>query len=325
LIGAGYNPNKQNRYPTITSSLVFESISNGGGPSDSYIAGFEIGKLNIRRSNTTLPEVTNILIERNKITFLITGNQNNTYVGGVNNIRIRHNQIKNLNMIANIWAVSSPNNSTVTNNVIERLYGINSSTTLVKNNIIISMGGIIRGATFASNIFLGQYTANDPILFATNLGTARVANNTFNNNVVYVTTLFSANALEDYTPNDNLVNSFFESSTYQGTNGGGNNLMATDPQFEDFDNTILYQNLWENQFSDFRLAAGSPGIDAGTDGTDIGIYGGSTPWPDGGEPGSGFQLAPMPPIPQVTYLNIINAVIGAGDQLEVEIKANKGN
>jgi hypothetical protein len=41
----------------------------------------------------------------------------------------------------------------------------------------------------------------------------------------------------------------------------------------------------DHQYSDdFRLAPGSPGIDAGSDGTDIGIYGSASPYKDGSIP-----------------------------------------
>jgi hypothetical protein len=94
------------------------------------------------------------------------------------------------------------------------------------------MSRIIRGATFANDIFLGRYSLPTPDLFH---GPAQVASITFNNNIVYIGgSLFFSNA-DDYTPNTDLVNSYFQSSSTLGTNGGGNNLLSTDPVFESFD------------------------------------------------------------------------------------------
>jgi hypothetical protein len=80
------------------------------------------------------------------------------------------------------------------------------------------MSRIIRGATFANDIFLGRYSLPTPDLFH---GPAQVASITFNNNIVYIGgSLFFSNA-DDYTPNTDLVNSFFQSSTILGTNEWG--------------------------------------------------------------------------------------------------------
>lgn len=318
LIGAGFNPDKQNRYPTVTSNITLERGSlSAQDASGSYIAGFQISGISLVRNNTTATPLEDIIIERNKITSTISfGNSNR----GVNNIIVRHNLINSLNLNG-FWTNSAAGGSIITNNVIAYLNFVNSSTVLIKNNVIFKgQNSPIKNATFANNIFLGDYTASNPTLF----GSLDVANNTFNNNIVFIEKLFSSTYESYYTPSDNLINDFFRTSTYQGSNGGGNNQMATDPLFESYDYSISWSSNWDNQFSDFRLQTGSPGKNAGTDGTDIGIYGGTTPWPDGGEPGSGFQMAPMPPVPSVTYMNIINAVISEGEELQVEIKATKG-
>ncbi len=76
-------------------------------------------------------------------------------------------------------------------------------------------------------------------------------------------------------------------------------------------------NVASNSFSyayDFSLQATSPGKNAGTDGTDIGIYGGAKPFVD---------MTGSPAIPQMKSIQILNPVIPAGDSLRVIIKANK--
>ncbi len=68
----------------------------------------------------------------------------------------------------------------------------------------------------------------------------------------------------------------------QGTNTGEDNLTGVDLS------TVfvgIVGNIYENPvYQDFHLAVGSPAIGAGLDGTDIGIYGGTDPFKEGGLP-----------------------------------------
>jgi hypothetical protein len=68
--------------------------------------------------------------------------------------------------------------------------------------------------------------------------------------------------------------------------------------------------------SDLTLKATSPGHNAGTDGKDIGLYGGV---------GTQNPLTGCPSIPQITTMNILNTVIAPGGTLNVVIKAKSGN
>lgn len=98
-----------------------------------------------------------------------------------------------------------------------------------------------------------------------------------------------------------------------GTNTGGGNMKDTNPQFMTIDGVTF-------SFSDdFRLQVGSPAIGAASDGTDIGIYGGSFPFPVGGE--GTYLMAAPPTIPQITEVNILNAAVPEGGTLQVNIKA----
>ena len=58
----------------------------------------------------------------------------------------------------------------------------------------------------------------------------------------------------------------------------------------------------------------------GTDGTQIGIYGGPTPWIDGGD--GIFRYGTMPSqVPYVTDMDILNTAIQENGTLNVNIKA----
>jgi len=61
--------------------------------------------------------------------------------------------------------------------------------------------------------------------------------------------------------------------------------------------------------NDYHLNQGSPGKNAGTDGNDIGIYGGTYPYTD------------IIPIPKVIHVNVLNPKLPLNDTLHVRIKA----
>ena len=122
-----------------------------------------------------------------------------------------------------------------------------------------------------------------------------ITNCTFNNNISYNTT------------NDNF--------NITGTNSGGSNLVGQDPLFVSTGTSMNFEYI-----DDYNVQTGSPAINAGTDGTDIGIYGGSYPWPEGGISGSGFMYSQEPQIPQVNEMNIQNSTIPIGGTLNVQVK-----
>lgn len=68
--------------------------------------------------------------------------------------------------------------------------------------------------------------------------------------------------------------------------------------------------------SNLALKSTSPGHNAGTDGKDIGLYGGA---------GAQNPLTGVPPIPLVTTMNINNVTVAPGGTLSVTIKAKSNN
>lgn len=84
--------------------------------------------------------------------------------------------------------------------------------------------------------------------------------------------------------------------------------------FSQPDSSMFVNADW-NAFSwekDYSLPPTSPGHNGGTDGTDIGIFGGDTPW------------NVIPSNPHIYFKNISGATNAAGD-LPVEIKVRSGN
>lgn len=184
-------------------------------------------------------------------------------------------------------SIKANNNSNIIirNNVFNgaKITNSNQATTLVSNNVFIGTSNAtafttVSNALVANNIFYGSSPK----------GTS-VDNNTFSNNITYQTS--------------------YDTIPF-GTNTGSGNFLAKDPEFT---------NVPAKNFSysdDFTLKATSIGKNAGTDGTDIGIFGGANPFVD---------MTGAPAIPQLKSMNILNPVIPVGDSLRVVIKANKQN
>lgn len=91
---------------------------------------------------------------------------------------------------------------------------------------------------------------------------------------------------------------------------GTNNLDNTNPMFVNAPTTT------ENDFygNDYHLAAGSPGINYGTDGTNIGIFGNNFLFDSQGQP----DLMPFP-----TSIFINNNVVAPGQVLNVNFTAEQ--
>jgi len=162
-------------------------------------------------------------------------------VAGLSNIVLRHNYIY-------YYGMSNPNSALLSNNIIHSggyIQTSNSNSVVVTNNLF--MGGYyalyeISNALITNNIFW----QSTPVY-------TTVTSNIFNNNITYQT-------------GDNNIPF--------GSNVGTGNLVGVNPQFTNVPNNSV------NFTYNYDLAPASAGNDAGTDGTDIGIYGGVAPWPN---------------------------------------------
>ena len=111
--------------------------------------------------------------------------------------------------------------------------------------------------------------------------------------------------------NNNFLNNIFAGiATFpEGTNTGSNNITSINPDdlFENIDVSISafsYQH-------DFHLKPGSAGVGAGTDGNDIGIYGGSMP----------FKVGGLPAFPHIRNINIGTETTNGILHVEIEATA----
>ncbi|MBS1680874.1 MAG: hypothetical protein JST48_04105 [Bacteroidetes bacterium] len=288
MIGAGYNSSNQfNLITQVNYVYLYKDagVNNGSG---SVITGFKVnGYISTTSGSLT---ISNVTIFRN--------------------------------MIANISASYPMNNLTVYNNIITGGFsgGNNCTNLLIQNNIFTANANIgnlnVSSVVIDHNLFihgnafynLTYSTITNNIITssdATQVINGTVTNCTFSNN------LSLSIKISSYTPtNDFLANN----------NTGGQNIVGSDPLFTSMANFNAYTAT-----DNYRLQTGSPGHNYATDGTDLGIYGGTYPFPSGGAPGSGYDTSAPPPIPQITSMNIQNASVLPGGQLKVNVKATVNN
>lgn len=192
------------------------------------------------------------------------------------------------------------------NNFFYTSYGINL------NN---SSGAIIANNIFNNSANLLNSSANSVVvtnnLFFNWTGFNTWNNSTITNNVFLVTSAPNVSTMTGNIFNNNLIywSQIDNVSLPPAGNTGSNNLNNIQPQFI----SGTYAN-WDNT-KDYRLSGGSPAKNAGTDATDIGPYGGTSPY----IPGGAFT------IPKITELQITNPVINQATPINVKIKARKAD
>jgi hypothetical protein len=120
-------------------------------------------------------------------------------------------------------------------------------------------------------------------------------------------------------------------SIISGTNTGTGNLFNVDPQFTTPSSVSIvldytYTNPSVGPFADFHLLSSSPGLNYGTDGTNIGIYGGNYSWIDGSTTDSRYRYFAMPnQVPHMIQMDISNPSLPINGTLNVNFNAKTQN
>lgn len=300
LLGAGFNnPYGEN---TIVGFFSLNRVNASIGASNTKISGFlfssgiQFNPIYSGGDNTN-QILSDIVIERCQFNNYVNFRQSCSF----NDITIRNNLFSfgaaymylrsdNDNTSSQY---TSYNNVSVYNNVFYNsgyidLYGGDYSGVNFSNNLFLDGGGALFTSptlcpypqiVLENNIFYGV----DP---------EGCTNCAFNNNITYQCN------------DDQLV--------YAGNinSVGSGNLIGVDPEFEDYP-------FLGGPFSyahDYNLETSSPGINAGTDGSDIGLYGGSLP----------LDIGTNPSIPQMMYVSFPNnSSVEEGGTLDVEFKSHK--
>ena len=309
LIGAGAMPNKSLSLPSLVDNIYIKYNANGtSNGSGSSISGFRMSSVTFQsyqNSNGVILTINNVTLSRNFVLYIYNGGNLSLY-STYSGITISNNYIRSISFNA------LGNGSVIKNNIIQdgisSTGGINSGNWLVLNNVIhYSMSSITNG------VFINNIIYVNP----TYLGGLKYCD--FTKNIFYP-------------PSTTQFVSDFLSSASQGHdhNTSSENIINQDPDFVRYtasDPISIYSisNPPNGPFIDYHLSNSSPGKNYGTDGTDIGIYGGTTPFVEGATTDSRFRYFPMPAMPQMLDLTITNQSIPANSTLNVNFSAEKKN
>ncbi len=305
IIGAGYHsPYGDNsiigKLYFVNTNLKYTSAS--GSKVMGFIASTIILNADFYGSDDVTRSIDNVVIERCKIyTYIYMGYEsskietfNNDTIrncvieGGIGSVMEQngYNYVDIFNSVAihnNIF-----NSATITLGYWRDYYGtvysvhIDASTCHLKNNVFLTNGSNCFSYVFNMVIENNIFYAAEP------QGGSECV---FTKNITYM-------CLNNTLPGDG--------------NLGSGNLVNQNPLFLNY--PIFGGGFDYSQ--DFHLQASSPGKNAGTDGTDIGIYGGWLP----------FEVGANPYIPQMVEITLPSgSSVPAGGTLNVHFKAKKQN
>jgi len=174
-------------------------------------------------------------------------------------------------------------NILIQNNIINGgISNFNSATVYIRNNVFVqnrdafalSWSVPVYNAIVENNIFYGR-------------GPANCSSCTFNNNLTFGTSLDSIN--------------------------GSDNIIAVNPEFVNVPLPGGINLLFSFNY-DWSLGSSSPGLGKGSDGKDVGLYGGAGSYSAGGEPA----------IPQIQKFTLKNPTVPPGGELEIEVISTSG-
>jgi len=204
------------------------------------------------------------------------GSLTGVYLNGSINIgdTVYNYSVERCNVSGIGFSSAFPHNNSFRDNIIKTLNGHlmvdNQSNNIYLNNIINELNFHFSGDIFKNNIFLldyGTYTVPfTSVIFENNIFVPAIGSDMYFTNCILNNNLFvDATNLLAYSQgnilNSNINNQPLNSIFIKYSAGDG--FQYTD---------------------DYHLKSGSPGKNAGKDGTDIGIYGGVFPWKDGAVP-----------------------------------------
>lgn len=195
--------------------------------------------------------------------------------------------------------ISAANYNIFVENVIGAINGFSVQNNFFGNNIIGLINNFSFNNTFKNNIFLGAFSLCSS-------GGAGGSMTNLNNCVIENNIIFSQFGLNNNIINNNLFipNYNFQSSTNVGLNNIVNQAQST---------IFVYQtgSLFDKSHN-YNLKSSCLGKNAGTDGTDIGIYGSAFPWKDGA----------LPATPNIQWKNIKNKTDANGNvPIQIKVKS----
>lgn len=287
LVGDGHNSNKQNpsvsRVNTIMLRTTAFTTSSG-----STFEGLELNNLNIQGAYYAISDtvyIDSVTIQFCKI------NSTLYFYKYISTIQVNNNIINSITNSVIYYSYDGLNNIVINNNIIRYNNYKGSSfhyTTFSNNNFISSVNtsSASKKINFNNNIFYG---------ISPNHTTTGHDGNIYTNNLSYFTS-------------NNVFDTIFP-------NSGAGNFTGIDPQFVSKPTLTPFVTT-----DDYNLQSGSAAINAGSDGTDIGITGGLNPWPEDGASLSGYMYGREASVPQVNEINIQNPNVPSNGNLIIQVK-----
>ena len=287
LIGEGVYPQKSPNASSLIGTLKLTYLSGGGNASKSRMSGLNITTLQLteKYASATIG-IDSIEAKYCKISTIT--------------LTTLHKELVLINNVIGSINLGRLESCKFYNNIINQLSVATTggSNNLAANNIFLYRFNFYGGVA-VNNIF---YNTATQFVFS-------VFNTQFVNNLVYGTSSTPANT---FTLNNN--SSF-------------NNIMNTDPSFvyPVAFNTILnytYTTPSSGPYADFHLQSSSVAKNYGTDGLDLGIYGGIYPWVDATSGDASIKYFGMTRgIPHITSLTIPTPVVNSGGTLQIQLNA----
>ncbi|MEM7373558.1 MAG: hypothetical protein AAF587_33345 [Bacteroidota bacterium] len=287
LIGAGYDNLTGGN--TILHNLEFVNESPSQGASGSYLSGLRFQynnsivsfKPDLSGGSLASQQINDVIIERCYLLHV-------RYYGGAPGVLFKNHKLINCRIEGdiNLGYSSSAN--------------INLDTILISNNLFNS------SAIRTSSSSAGQNT-----VFVRNNDFINNGYAFYSQNIVVANNIFYSTNPGNPSPVNSCPNCAFINNL---TFGYSNDTLPT-PGGIGSGNIIGQDPLFVNYSSDLTLSPGSPAINAGSDGTDIGISGGSYP----------FDVGAPPRIPHIQLFDVPNSAIPINGFLPFELKAKTHN
>lgn len=285
--GIGHNPELANGERAILGNITLgRNATEATSSSNSSISGLSITTI----TDTGEIGYLNVLIQNNRISSLI--------FQFVNNFIIQGNVFNSTLGYSILFASPSHANNIISHNIFSMVSS--------PNGTLAIFNGLIASDTVSNNLIMMNFNG------ATNTFFNNCLNPIVNNNIFALgnTAIISSIATNNSTINFQNCLTFDYGGQPIAALPGTNNLNNTNPQFVSIGTPA---NPTFDYAKNYKLAVGSPAINAGSDGANLGIYG----------QGFLFQMKGYPfDLPYPTRINITNAIVQAGGTLQVNVKAS---
>ncbi len=259
-------------------------------------------------SDVEVANIAHITLKSNCANTTINGLQLTSVSVGTPIVDITDITFRNCKITSSISGVSNGN---VQNWVIEGNLFVHGSVNAASSYNWLIRNNIFRTNYYAFSNLNSSVTISNNLVIITTDNLFNVCDGpTVNNNIFYVTSGATTIGFTSTTLSASNNLTFAGNGASLGNFPGTDNQNNVDPEFISATNATIGNYYTSNYWSE----AGSPAEDAGTDGTDIGLYGGAFGYHQDGKPSD---------IPYMLSLGIQNPSLEVGELLNVIFSAQK--